>query len=108
VIESLDRIADQTSWGSKKLLNGASGTVTNITNSTHVASVYIGSEFGGETVRSGAISMTRVQQATKTTVSLATPYASTANVTEGTFAINGISFTVGPGMKPADVIAMVN
>ena len=109
VVESLDRIADQTSWGSKKLLNGASGTVTNITNSTHIASIYIGSEFGGETVRSGSLSMTRVQQATKsTTGALGHSYITTDNVNQGTFAINGISFTVGPGMKPSDVIAMVN
>ncbi len=107
IISSLDRIAEQTTWGSKKLLNGASGAVTNLTNLAKVSNAYFGSEFGNATIRSGDVSMTRVQAATKTTVNLGAISEAT-NVTAGTFAINGVTITVSPGDRPSTVISKIN
>lgn len=110
VIDSLDRIADQTTWGSKKLLNGASGTVSNITQTSDVSSLYIGSEINGKTVRSGDVVINRVTAATKTTTGqLATTFAASSTaVNAGVFAINGTTFTVNAGDTVADVISKIN
>lgn len=110
ILSSLDRIAEHTSWGSKKLLNGASGTITNITTTNSVRSLYIGSTFNEETVRSGSVTMTRVTPATQTTTgALATNFASgTAAVNAGTFAINGVSFTSEPGETVNSLLSKIN
>lgn len=110
IIDSLDRIAEQTTWGNKPLLNGASGTITNITQSNLVANAFIGSEFNGEIVRSGDISMSQVTAATQTTTGqLATTFANgAAAVNQGTFAINGVAFTSDPGETVNSLLAKIN
>ncbi|MDI9639943.1 flagellin [Kamptonema cortianum] len=110
VVQSLNRIAEHTTWGQKPLLNGASGTVTNVTTTNLVASAYIGSNFGGETVRTGPVTMQRVQAATQTsTGALATTFANgNAPVNAGTFAINGVAFTVDAGESVTNVLTKIN
>lgn len=109
-IQSIDRIAGQTSFGNRKLLNGAAGAVASITQTNLVNSLFVGSEMDGERVRSGQISMTRVTQATRaTTGQLATTFATgTTAVNPGTFVINGVTFSVSAGMTVNDVISMIN
>ena len=110
IVSSLERIAEHTSWGNKKLLNGASGTVTNITTTNSVSSAYIGSTFGGETVRSGSITLTRVTQGTQTTTgALAQTFASAATgVNHGSFAINGVAFQTEPGETVSTLLTKIN
>lgn len=110
IVASLNRIAEHTSWGDKKLLNGASGTIANITDINDVDSMYIGSSFAGETVRSGAITMTRITAATNTTTGpLSTSFAnSNAPVTQGVIAVNGVSFTSEPGETVTSFISKLN
>lgn len=108
IISSLDRIAEQTAWGSKKLLNGASGAVTNVTNLNYISSAYFGSEVGGETVKSGNVSLERLIPATKTTVNLTKLVDENVDMVTGSFAINGVSVTVEPGDRPSTVIAKIN
>lgn len=109
-IQSINRIAEQTSWGTKKLLNGASGATAGITQTNLVSSLNIGSEFNGETVRSGNITMTRVTAATQTTTgALATTFAaSTTAVNPGTFVINGVTFTSTAGETVGTLLAKIN
>lgn len=110
IVASLNRIAEQTSWGDKKLLNGASGTIANITDVNDVNSMYIGSAFSGETVRTGPISMTRITPATNTTTgALATTFAnSNAPVNQGVIAVNGVSFASEPGETVTSFISKIN
>lgn len=110
IVASLNRVAEQTSWGDKKLLNGASGTIANITDVNDVNSMYIGSAFSGETVRSGPISMTRITPATNTTTgALATSFAnSNAPVGQGVIAVNGVSFSSEPGETVTSFISKLN
>lgn len=109
-IASINRIAEQTSWGTKKLLNGASGATASITQTNLATSLYLGSEFNGEIVRSGNVTMTRVQAATQTTTgSLATTFATSATaVNPGTFVLNGVTFTSGPGETVGSLLAKIN
>lgn len=110
IVGSLNRIAEHTSWGSKKLLNGASGTVANVTATDLARGLYIGSTFNGEVVRSGAVQIQRTTAATQTTTGpLATNFATAATaVNPGTFAINGISFTSEPGETVATLLSKIN
>jgi flagellin len=109
-IQSINRIAEQTSWGTKKLLNGASGVVSSVTATTLASSLYIGSEAGGERVRTGAVNVTRTTQATQTTTgNLATSFAATTTVVnQGTFVINGTTFTVQPGTTVSQLVDRIN
>ncbi|MCW5939578.1 MAG: hypothetical protein KF884_01375 [Fimbriimonadaceae bacterium] len=109
-IQSINRIAEQTSWGTKKLLNGAAGVVSSVTATTLASSLYIGSQAGGETVRTGAVSITRTTQATQTTTgNLSTSFAApTTVVNQGTFVINGNTFTVQPGMTVSQLVDRIN
>lgn len=110
VVKSINRIAEHTSWGSKKILNGSAGATAGVTRTDLVNSIFVGSEFDGERVADGPISMTRVTQATQTTTgAMATTFAaSTTAVAAGTFVLNGVTFTVNAGDTLADVTAMIN
>ncbi|MBS1707154.1 MAG: hypothetical protein JSS65_00370 [Armatimonadetes bacterium] len=110
ILASIDRIANQTSWGSKLLLNGASGAVSNVTRTDLVNSLNIGSSFNGEIVKTGNITIQRTTAATQTTTgAMATTFATSAtSVNTGTFAINGTTFTVPSGATVSSVLAMIN
>lgn len=110
ILASIDRIASQTSWGNKLLLNGASGAQANVTRTDLVNSLFIGSSFNGETVQTGNITIQRTTAATQTTTgAMATTFASAGTVVNtGTFAINGSTFTVVPGQTITSVVAMIN
>lgn len=110
ILASIDRIAAQTSWGNKRLLNGASGAVSNVTRTDLVSSMYIGSTFNGETVKTGNLTIQRSSAATQTTTgAMATTFATAATtVNQGTFAINGQTFVVGPGESVSAVVAKIN
>lgn len=109
-LDSIHRIATQTSWGEKKLLNGAAGTTAGITQTNLVQSLYVGSTMNGQTVRSGSITINRVTAAEKaTTGQLATTFANAAApVNAGTFVLNGQTFTVPTGASVGDVVNMIN
>ncbi len=94
-IQSINRIAEQTQFGNKKLLNGTSGTLANVTSVNYVSSIYMGGTFAGSTVQSGAITVAKVTQGTRGSVALGNSFASSNAIvpTAGSFVINGYSFT---------------
>lgn len=109
IAASLDRIAQQTSWGNKRLLNGASGTISNVTNTAMIDSLYLGGTIDEETVRSGTIRVARVTAATQSTANLSTTFANSATpVNPGVFAINGVTFTSEAGDTVASLLAKIN
>jgi len=95
VLDSINRIGDQTQWGQKKLLDGTAGVVANITSPNNVTSMFFGSTFNGVAVQNGAVTITRTTQATRASVTLANAFASSGAVvaTAGSFVINGYSFS---------------
>lgn len=109
-LASIDRIAQNTSWGDKKLLNGSAGTTVGITRNDLVQSLYLNSEVGGEVVRGGEISMTQVTAATQTTTGpLANTFASANTaVTPGTFVLNGITITADAGDTVSTIVDKIN
>ncbi len=94
LVQSIDRIAGSTAWGTKKLLDGTTGVTSSITNADLAASLYVGSTFGGYTVQSGNVTLAQTTAATSANINTGTIYtaATTTIATAGTFVLNGYAF----------------
>lgn len=94
-IQSINRIAEQTQFGTKRLLDGSAGILANVTAVDDISSIYMGGTFGGLSVASGAITMAKVTQGTRASVTLGNSFASANTIVTatGSFVINGYSFT---------------
>ena len=109
-VQSINRIAEQTQWGTKKLLDGTAGAQANVTNSSAVGSIFIGGTFNGESVATGPITMTRVAQAERALVTLGGSFASANAIvtTAGAFVVNGFSFSTDGTESVQSLIARIN
>jgi flagellin len=94
-LQSINRIAEQTQFGNKRLLDGSAGVLANVTAVNDVSSIYVGGTFAGLPVSSGSITMARVTQATRASVSLGNSFADANAIVSatGSFVINGYSFS---------------
>jgi flagellin len=119
-IGSIQRIASQTLFGDKNLLNGASGISAAVVNTTDVAGINIGGTFGGVTTQNGTVNITVVNAATRASVSgganatyasvnasLSTVNAGTTGA-GGTVVINGQSITATGAETVQSLINAIN
>ncbi|MCS7311245.1 MAG: hypothetical protein NZ741_13605, partial [Armatimonadetes bacterium] len=102
-LESLNRIAEQTQFGTKKLLDGTAGITAQVTDTSRLAGIFIGSTFNGQIVQSGTVQASLVTSATRAQVVGQVIYSSVdsriasgsfASQSGGTIVINGQSITV--------------
>lgn len=109
-VQSINRIAEQTLWGTKKLLDGTAGAQANVTRVDEVAGIFIGGTFRGESVASGPITVQRVSAGERASVTLGETFASgNAIVADaGSFVINGFSFTTDGNESLNTIISKVN
>ena len=75
-IQSIERIAEQTQFGNKKLLDGTSGTTASVIDTKSVAGASIGSTFGGVSTQSGPVTITVNNAATRASSVGTATYAS--------------------------------
>ncbi|MDW8105608.1 MAG: flagellin, partial [Armatimonadota bacterium] len=75
-LESLNRIAEQTQFGTKKLLDGTAGISAQVTDTARLAGIFIGSTFNGQIVRSGVVTAIVNTAATRAQVSGQVAYTS--------------------------------
>src|SRR5687768_9028689 len=61
-LQSINRIAEHTQFGTKKLLDGTAGALANVTSTANVSSIYMGGTFNGQNVQSGPVTINRVTQ----------------------------------------------
>ncbi len=105
-IQSIQRIAESTSWGTKRLLNGTAGTMSVVTSPADIGAMYFGSMFNGSVVANGPITVQRTTQAAQTELSTDLTYATTAAVPPaGTFVVNGYSFSANGTTDTLDNLA---
>src|SRR5215468_5042405 len=64
-LDSIDRIASQTQFGTKRLLDGTSGITAAVVDTTNVTGIYIGGTFNGAATQSGDVSFTINAAATR-------------------------------------------
>lgn len=109
-IESINKIAEHTQWGTKKLLNGAAGTSIGITRQDLVQSLYLGNTIGGKIMADGNVTMAQTQAAAQTsTGSLSNTFATpSTSVNPGTVVINGVTITVNAGETLSGLVSKIN
>lgn len=96
IIQSIDRIAQQTQFGNKKLLDGSAGIVSTVTDAANYAAIVIGGTFAGFPVnQSGTVTIQVTQASTKAVVTgdvdLSTNGLDTI-LGAGSFVVNGFAF----------------
>lgn len=108
IASSITRIAGQTQFGTKKLLDGSSGVNAQVTDASKIGSVFINGQFGNSTIAANSvITVDSVTAATRAS------YSSTGDLTSGTlaagaFSVNGTTFSFAAGTSAAEVANAVN
>jgi len=108
IVSSVTRIAQNTTFGTKKLLDGTAGINSQVTNATRVASISLGSTVGSATLSSNAtITLSSVTAGTKATYTSATLTGGNV-LAAGSFSLNGTTFTFAAGQTGNEVVSAVN
>lgn len=117
IMASIDRIATNTQFGTKKLLDGSSGVNATVVNGTALKSVAIGGTIGTQSITAdAAVEVDVTTAATKAShtgtnaVAAASEaaYLAAAVGTDGSFAVNGISINISSTETWGDVINKIN
>ncbi len=117
-IASIERIAEQTQFGTKHLLDGSSGIAANVVDTKNVAGISIGGVFNNLTTQSGTVNVVVNSVATRAQVSGLATYASvTASISTvaglktgsgGTVVLNGQSIAVSGSDTVQTLINKIN
>ena len=117
ITRSIDRIAQQTQFGRKKILDGSAGVNAIVVDLTNVKSLSLGGEIGNQTLSAGgAVDINVTTAATKATLTgtrttaaadLAT-YQATAIGAASSFSVNGIAFNMAATDTFGDVVSKIN
>lgn len=121
IISSINRIATNTQFGTKKLLDGSSGVSASVTNSTAIKSVSIGGSLNGSSVvNNSAVQVQVTTAATHGVLNAAgmtenaivaadqATYLAAAVGSAGSFTINGETFNVSATDTWGGVIDKIN
>ncbi len=88
-IASIQRIAEQTQFGTKHLLDGSSGIAANVVDTKNIAGISIGGVFNNLTTQSGTVNVVVNSVATRAQVS-GTALATYASVNASISTVNGL------------------
>ena len=118
IVQSINRIATDTQFGRKRLLDGSSGVNASVVSLANVKNISLTGVFNGQSVTSnGAIGIDVTAVATKATAQGTNAIASadinaylgtSVGTNSGQFSINGTSFVVGANETWGDVVARIN
>lgn len=108
ISQSITRIAQQTQFGTKRLLDGSSGVSANSVAGNLVSSINLGGQFAGAAITSNtSVVATLTQAATQASIT-GVAAALGATVTAGSFSINGVTFTASASTTVQEVIEQIN
>lgn len=110
IVDSINRIASQTAFGGKKLLDGSSGVTANVTDTAKVAGINLSGTFGGYSIQTnGVVSVASIQSATKAATTLSVNYTSLSSVVSAaTLVLNGTSISTDGTETLQGVINKIN
>lgn len=93
LIDSINRIAEQTAFGTKKLLDGTSGITAQVTDPNLISGVFIGGLFNGLATASGYVTINVTTQATRAMYTTTRTFSTTETFLPvgGSIVINGLS-----------------
>jgi len=108
IVASITRISSNTTFGTKKLLDGTSGINTQVTNATRIASISLGNSVGGVSLTLNAT--ITINSSTSATRALYTSATLTGGNTlaAGSFSLNGTTFTVANGQDAQGLVGQIN
>lgn len=108
-IESIDRIAQHTTFGDKKLLDGTAGAIAAITRPDYVSSMFFGGTFNGNSIVSGPITVNITTPATRAIINTDVAYASVNDlVPAGSLTINGVTILSTGSDTLQSLVAKIN
>jgi flagellin len=108
IVDSITRIANNTQFGTKKLLDGSSGVNASVTNGTLVGSINVGGQFAGAAVSANtSVVATLTQAATQASITGVTATLGQA-VSAGSFSLNGVTFTTNATTTAQQAIDQIN
>ncbi len=108
IASSVTRIAQQTQFGTKKLLDGSSGVRADVSDATKVESIFTSGTFAGKSLTaSQGLNVQVTTAATRATYSTATDIAAGTAVA-GSFSLNGTTFSFAAGTSAEEIAATVN
>lgn len=110
ILQSVDRISQNTQFGSKKLLDGSAGTYATINTAANFASASVSGSIGGTAMSAnGTLGVNVTTAATRATVTGSAAYATGATtVGAGSFTLNGQTFTTSATTTRDELVAMLN
>ncbi len=118
MVQSVNRIATDTAFGKKRLLDGSSGVNASVVNLANVRNISLSGVFNGQSVTSnGPIDIDITAASTKATAtgtntiaaaSLNAYLGAAVGTDAGQFAINGTTFSVSATDTWGDVVARIN
>lgn len=110
IVSSITRIAQQTQFGTKKLLDGSAGVNASNLSANNVVGLYFSGNFNGAAVTTNsAVTVSVATAATRAALTGSVTFTGTVSlVNAGQFSINGTTFTTNSTMSVLDVVNMVN
>jgi flagellin len=116
MVQSVNRIATETQFGKKRLLDGSSGVNASVVNLASIKNISLSGVFDGQSVTAnGPIDVNITTAATKATVTGGRTVAAAsvaaylaAPAVAGQFSINGTTFNTSASDTWGDVIARIN
>jgi len=114
LIDSINRIAEQTSFGTKRLLDGTSGISAAVTNPQRISGIFIGGTFNNFATDSGAVTLQVTTAATRATIigtrtfAAGTTLASLMGTPAGNVVINGYTITADQNETVGSFIDKIN
>jgi len=117
-LDSIERIAEQSQYGSKHLLDGSAGISASVVDTKTISGIYIGGVFGGVATQNGTVNITVNNAATRAqsvgTVTYASVNASVSLANGGTtgaggtVVLNGQSISVSGSDTVQTLINKIN
>lgn len=109
-IQSIDRIAKDTAFGKKKLLDGTAGIMANITAPTFASSIYFSSSFNGQTLQTGIVTVSKVTQADQALITLGKGFSSGNAIitTSGSVVVNGYTIATDGTETVQSLVGKIN
>jgi flagellin len=108
ITSSVTRIAQNTQFGTKKLLDGSSGVNAAVTAGSLVGSINLGGQFAGAAVTANTSVVATLTQAATQATHTAKTVAIGATVGAGSFSINGVTFTSDATTTAQQAIDSIN
>ncbi|MBV6458869.1 MAG: Flagellin [Fimbriimonadaceae bacterium] len=110
IVASITRIAQNTAFGGKKLLDGSAGTYAASVSATNVASMSFSGIWNGSSITAAStVTVDMTTAATRASVTGTRLFTNaTDTVQAGSFTINGVTFSTQSSDTILDVVARIN